>query len=192
MSHWFERTIVDNGRLPLFCFFMAVLFTFGFIRLSVRMIRAQVRWWPGNVEPGGLHLHHVVFGVVFMVLGGIAGFALPDRALAGLCVCAAVFGAGTALVLDEFALILHLRDVYWSEQGRASVDAVFVAIAITGLLLLGLRPDIGYARAVDQKGDPALWETVASTAIGVMIFVGLAGVTVLKGKIWTGLLGVFV
>ena len=49
-------------------------------------------------------------------------------------------------MLDEFALILHLRDVYWPEEGRTSVDAVFVAIAVTGLLLLGLRP-LGWARA---------------------------------------------
>ena len=43
-------------------------------------------------------------------------------------------------MLDEFALILHLHDVYWEEEGRASVDAVFIAVAVTGLLLVGLRP----------------------------------------------------
>ena len=43
-------------------------------------------------------------------------------------------------MLDEFALILHLHDVYWEEEGRTSVDAVFIAVAVTGLLLIGLRP----------------------------------------------------
>jgi len=56
-SGWFNRQIVDTGRLPLFCFFVAFLVSFAFIRLSVRMIRAQVRWWPGNVSKGGTHLH---------------------------------------------------------------------------------------------------------------------------------------
>ena len=50
---WFTRTIVDTGRLPLFCFFVGIVVGFGFIRFSVRMIRAQVKWWPGNVTPGG-------------------------------------------------------------------------------------------------------------------------------------------
>ncbi len=50
------------------------------------------------------------------------------------------FGIGAALVLDEFALILHLQDVYWAEDGRTSVDAVFVAIAVAGLLILGFNP----------------------------------------------------
>ena len=50
------------------------------------------------------------------------------------------FGIGAALVLDEFALILHLQDVYWSEDGRTSVDAVFAAVAVAGLLVLGFNP----------------------------------------------------
>ena len=55
-------------------------------------------------------------------------------------ICAAFFGLGTALVLDEFALILHLDDVYWAEEGRLSVDAVAIATGISGLLLLGGVP----------------------------------------------------
>src|SRR6185437_1256145 len=120
MSNWFQQSVVDPGRLRLFCFFVAFIAAFAFIRFSVRMIRAQVKWWPGNVTPGGQHIHHVVFGVVFMCVGGIGGFALPDRALIPLCITAALFGIGAALVLDEFALILHLRDVYWTNQGRTS------------------------------------------------------------------------
>jgi len=72
MSGWFTTHIVHTGRLPLFCFFVAFLASFGFIRVSVRMIRAQVRWWPGNVTHGDTHLHHMVSGVVFMVIAGVA------------------------------------------------------------------------------------------------------------------------
>jgi hypothetical protein len=186
VAHWFHSTIVEHNRLPLFCVFAAMVVAFGFIRFSVRAIRAQVRWWPGNVTPGGMHIHHVVFGVVFMCIGGVGGFALPDRALVPLCVTASLFGIGAALVLDEFALILHLRDVYWSEQGRTSIDAVFVAFALIGLLTLGARPlDIGTSGTAHPTG-------VIVTAVTAVIYFGLAGICLLKGKIWTGLIGIFV
>jgi hypothetical protein len=64
-------------NVPLLCFLAGVIVGFLFIRLSVRMIRAQVKWWPGNVKTGGLHIHHVVFGVVFMLVGGVAGLIVP-------------------------------------------------------------------------------------------------------------------
>jgi hypothetical protein len=56
MSGWFQTQVVDKGRLPLFCFFVAFLLGFGFIRLSVRLIRAGIRWWPGNVVAGQVHV----------------------------------------------------------------------------------------------------------------------------------------
>ncbi|GIH09881.1 integral membrane protein [Rhizocola hellebori] len=176
---WF-RDLAESGRLPLFWFFIGVVCGFLFIRLSVRMIRAKVRWWPGNVNPSGLHIHHVVFGVVFMLVGGVAGLLIPNEELFWSSVVAFVFGVGAALVLDEFALILHLDDVYWQERGRTSIDAVFVAVAVTGMLVLGLRPVI----------------LEGLTGIGGVLLgafhLGLAVITVLKGKIWTGLVGLFV
>ncbi len=87
---------------------------------------------------------------------------------------AVVFGIGAALVLDEFALILHLSDVYWAEDGRTSVDAVFAAVAVAGLLILGFNPlsffDIGIwredqslaVRACGGRGggaDPGCWRS---------------------------------
>ena len=126
MGAWFTREIADTGRLRLFCFFVAFIAGFLFIRFSVRMIRRQVRWWPGNVAPGGRHIHHVVFGLVFMCVGGIGGLAVTDDSSGWAAGAAALFGVGMALVLDEFALVFHLKDVYWSEQGRLSVEVVFV------------------------------------------------------------------
>jgi len=188
---WFERSIVDTGRLPLFCFFVGMILAFGFIRFSVRMIRAGVSWWPGNVTPGGTHIHHVVFGVVFMLIGGIAAFTIPDDLVGWTAATAALFGIGSALVLDEFALILHLKDVYWTTQGRTSIDAVFVAIACTGLLLLGLRPFIveSFLENLDNPKVSAPW---VSGAIALVFNLFLAVVTLLKGKIWTGLIGLFI
>ncbi|MDA8369313.1 MAG: hypothetical protein M0026_05540 [Nocardiopsaceae bacterium] len=189
MVEWFGSHVVDTGRLPLFSFFVAFVAGFLLIRLSVRMIRARVRWWPGNVRPGGLHIHHVVFGVGFMLLGGVSALLIPERDGVPIAVAASLFGFGAALVLDEFALILHLRDVYWTEQGRTSVDAVFVAIALTGLLLTGMRPFGWDGLLVAGPGGDA-----APLGALVLTLTNLAGsvVTLLKGKIWTGIAGVFV
>jgi hypothetical protein len=192
MSGWFAAQIVHTGRTPLFTFFVAFVVGFGFIRLSARLIRAKVRWWPGNVVAGTVHVHHMVFGVVFMTIGGIAELAAPMSSLAWRAGSAGLFGLGTALVLDEFALILHLRDVYWSNEGRLSIDAVFVAVGVTALLLLGVTP-VGVKSVADyQRLLPGTPGAVATFHVAVAAFFLLASVTLLKGKIWTGLFGVFV
>jgi len=188
MSSWFNTTIVASGRLPLFCFFCAFVTGFGFIRLSTRLIRAQVRWWPGNVTPGNLHVHHMVFGVVFMLVGGVTGIAAPHGSLNWRAGAAALFGLGAALVLDEFALILHLRDVYWTSAGRLSVDAVFVAAGVTVLLLLGIYPSV--VPSPTDRTASAL-EAATTLTLSVLVTFILAAITLLKGKLWTGLFGIF-
>ena len=193
MGHWSLADTIrvhisgTGGRTPLFLLLVGLLGSFLFIRFSVRMIRRGVSWWPGNVQPGGLHIHHVVFGQAMMLVGGVASLATPDAYVALDCAAAVVFGAGSALVLDEFALLLHLSDVYWTEKGRASVDAVFVAIAVTGLLLLGIRP-FGFADAVPDPAGSALARAYFASTVANLV---LAVITLLKGKIWTGLIGLF-
>jgi hypothetical protein len=187
-SGWFATQIVATGRLPLFCFFVAFLVSFAFIRLSVRMIRAQVSWWPGNVTPGNMHLHHMVFGVIFMVIAGVGEIAAPLHNLDWRAGSAALFGAGTALVLDEFALILHLQDVYWTSAGRVSIDAVFIAAAFTALLLVGVSPT-GVKNVAGYLEVPSGPGALASLLVTWAVLFVLAAVTLLKGKIWTGLFG---
>jgi hypothetical protein len=193
MGDLFAHRILDTGRLPLFCFFVAFIVTFVLTRVNVRLIRARVRWFK-NVQAGDLHIHHVVFGVVLMLVGGVTSFATPEGYDAPYVIAAAVFGMGSALVLDEFALILHLRDVYWAEEGRASVDAVFVAVALTGLLLLGARP-VGFTGVEDDTGKESLLNPLIPPSVyllSLVVNLSLAVVTLLKGKIWTGLIGLFV
>ena len=191
MAGWFNTQIVGTGRLPLFCFFVALIGGFGFIRLSVRLIRAQVRWWPGNIASGDVHVHHVVFGVVFMAVGGVAELAAPIHSVFWRTAPAALFGLGTALVLDEFAVILHLRDVYWANEGRLSVDAIFVAAGLTALLLIGATP-VGVGSVARYQILPDDAQGVADLTLILAVLFILAVVTLLKGKIWTGFFGLFI
>lgn len=192
MATWFADTIVATGRAPLAFFLIGFIVGFIGIRVSVRLIRAETSWWFSNFSPGGVHVHHMVFGVVLTLISGIGLIAVAQTASTlGLSVIATFFGIGAALVLDEFALIFYLRDVYWSEEGRASVDAVFVAIAMTGLVLVGLTPfsllgPLGF----DPGADWGAAGTVLGYALVPLNFAGTA-VVLLRGKIWTGLLGIF-
>ncbi|ANP54601.1 hypothetical protein J2Z21_001789 [Streptomyces griseochromogenes] len=138
MGQWWERNILEPGKLPLLLALTAFVVTFLVTRVITRMIRAGKGPF-GNVEAGGLHIHHVVPGVVLTIVGGFGAVA-SDRHAVGGAVAAVLFGMGAGLVLDEFALILHLADVYWSEEGRQSVEAVVLTAALVGLLLAGFSP----------------------------------------------------
>lgn len=138
MGHWWERNILEPGKLPLLLALTAFVLAFLVTRVITRLIRAGKGPF-GNVKAGGLHIHHVVPGVVLTVVGGFGAVA-SDRHGTGGAVSAVLFGMGAGLVLDEFALILHLDDVYWSEEGRKSVEVVVLTAALVGLLLAGFSP----------------------------------------------------
>jgi hypothetical protein len=145
----YDRAIVDTGRQPEFLFFVAFLVTFGFIRTSAHMIRAQVSWWPGNVQVGGTHIHHLVWGIVLLLITGYVGVAIRPPSPWQEFV-AIFFGIGTGLTLDEFALWLDLKDVYWAQDGRKSIDAVIVAATTSGMVLIGFSAWIDVATQVED------------------------------------------
>ena len=197
VTRWYSHDIVDRGRLPLLCCLVAFILTFFVTRTFVRFIRHRrnaglpPRWWqPRNVHIGGVHIHHVTFGVVLVMISGLTLVTLsvngqqPEFTLAAIS-----FGIGAALVLDEYALILHLSDVYWEEDGRTSVDAVFAAVAVAGLLIMGLHP-LMFFLPVWHGADSFAWRAAVGSAM-VLTF-PMAVVVVLKGKVWTGLLGMFI
>lgn len=161
----------------------AFLASFLFIRTSARLIRSpRVSWWPGSVSTkGGLHLHHLVWGIVLLLLSGFLEFALAPPS-PWVEILAALFGVGAGLTLDEFALWVHLEDVYWAEEGRASLDAVVVAALVAGLIVLGLAP----FELHRQNG------AVTTIVLVVAIDLLLCTVAILKGKPILGLTGVFV
>ena len=176
-DHAFGQT-----RAELLAFTLGLLVTFLLVRVNTRLIRAQVSWWFHDITPGGTHIHHMVFGVIIMVVTGIITFALAPMGLT-LQVLAFVFGAGAALTLDEFALILHLEDVYWLEEGRISVDAVVVVAAAGALSLLTGPPLIGA-----DIGKSSIW----SLTIVALVNLTFAVISIVKGKLWTGFVGIWV
>lgn len=184
MGHWWERNIVEPGKLPLLLALTAFILTFLVTRLITRMIRAG-RGPFGNITTGGLHIHHVVPGVVLTVVGGFGAVASGHRGL-GASVCAVLFGVGAGLVLDEFALILHLDDVYWSEAGRKSVEMVVLTAAVVGLVLAGYSPlgvdDVSQAEARDRAG------VIVAVVIHFLIALGVLA----KGKARMAVFGVVV
>jgi hypothetical protein len=175
----YRAGIVDTGRETQFLFFVSFLVTFGFIRTSAHMIRAQVSWWPGNVKVGGTHIHHLVWGILLLLINGYVGVAIhpgdPWRDIV-----AVLFGVGTGLTLDEFALWLYLDDVYWSEEGRSSVDAVVFAAIIGGAIIVGFVP-------LDASGA-----SIVSIVVSVVITLGICTIVALKGKFTSAVIGMFI
>ena len=145
----YDRAIVDTGKQSELLFFVAFLCTFGFIRTSAHLIRAEVSWWPGNVQVGGTHIHHLVWGICLMLVVGWVG-ATRDLSSPWSEIVPILFGIGVGLTLDEFALWLTLRDVYWEEEGRRSIDAVILVTAAAAILLIGFRAWVDVGRGVEN------------------------------------------
>jgi hypothetical protein len=161
----------------------AFLLSFLFIRTSARLIRSpKVSWWPGSVvTESGLHLHHLVWGILLLLIAGFLGFVTTPGS-PGSEILAGFFGVGAGLTLDEFALWIHLRDVYWAEEGRSSFNAVVTAALIGGLIVLGAAP-------FDLRNDVPAVETLLLVVAADVL---LAALAIFKGKRLLGLIGVFV
>jgi lysyl-tRNA synthetase class 2 len=174
---------LPHDRHALVAFLVGLLVTFVLVRINTRLIRAHVSWWFHDITPGGKHIHHMVFGVVLMATAGLIEFSMNPTGWY-LTATALAFGAGVALTMDEFALILNLDDVYWREEGRRSVDAVVVASAAALLFLLG--------------GTPLL-DSTTTTGLPVMLVVAtvlanlmLSLLSFSKGKLWVGFIGLWI
>jgi hypothetical protein len=147
ISRAYEVHIEATGKEIHLLILVAFTLSFAFIRTSAHMIRAQVSWWPGNVETkGGTHIHHMVWGILLLMSMGYLGLAVEPGS-PWIELIAIGFGIGLGLTLDEFALWLNLEDVYWSEKGRQSIDAVVVVACVLGITLIGLQfwIDVGEA-----------------------------------------------
>ena len=90
----------------------------------------------GGITIGGRHLHHYNLGIA--LLAAVGAIALRGQELhRHHPLTATAYGSGTALIIDEIALLIDLQDVYWAREGRRSVDAAIGLIAAGGIYLTG-------------------------------------------------------
>ncbi|OLC57652.1 MAG: hypothetical protein AUH85_02720 [Chloroflexi bacterium 13_1_40CM_4_68_4] len=126
----YGREVRDEGHEPRFLSALAFLLTFLATRLATHFL--LVERGGGGIGVGSLHIHHMVFGLLLVLASGALDLLDVTRRTR-----AVLFGIGAALVLDEFALILNLADVYWAPQGRESIDAVIIFAAVLLLIAVG-------------------------------------------------------
>jgi hypothetical protein len=190
---WYQQFFVDTGRAAALWALVGFLVTFAVTRTITRRIRDKAsqqrdgadpgrhRRGLGDVYIGGVHIHHQVWGILLVLSTGLLQIRYdPDPPAAEIL--AALFGAGAALTLDEFALWLDLDDVYWGAEGRKSIEAIMIAAAIGGVLLVQADPF-----GVSDDGDvhPGTWAYV----IAIAVQLALAGACIVKGKLATGMIG---
>jgi hypothetical protein len=183
-ADFWNDQIVAEEKQGLFLVLVGFLLSFGFIRMSTRLMRSpKVPWWPGSVvSESGVHVHHLVFGIVTMMVAGAVGFTvLGDSPWAEICAFA--FGVGAGLTIDEFALWVYLDDVYWAQEGRSSIDATVIAAAGMLLALLGFSPfsfETGSASAV------------VGSILAAAIAFGLVAICFAKQRVMHGTVGFFI
>ena len=180
----FWSNLEDHNEQAIFLVLIGFVGSFAFIRMSTRIIRSEsVSWWPGNIESEtGLHLHHLVFGIVTMMVAGSLGFVSDGRS-PFMEICALLFGVGVGLTIDEFALWVHLEDVYWEREGRSSIDATVIAASLMLLIVLGVSP------VTIESGSAS---AVIGSVLGALIAFAFVAICFLKGRVLHGTIGIFV
>lgn len=132
MSNSFiKRTIKkakDQKRIDQLLILVSFLLTFVFIRTITHLQKAGII--PN--QHGGFHLHHMVPGIIFLLISGYTGLSFWSNETLRRYM-SILFGIGAALTIDEFALWLFLQDVYWAKRGRDSVDAVIITIVLLSI-----------------------------------------------------------
>lgn len=122
---------VDYRREAALRMWAAFILTFLFLRFLTFGIRYHFLPARNIVTSGGLHIHHFVWGILILLLVGFLGITIDSPRLHAWL--ALGFGIGAALVIDEYALWLNLRDVYWGREGEVSVTAAILIAALLGL-----------------------------------------------------------
>ena len=130
------REELDAGQRAALLSWLAFTATFA----GVRGITYSIKDGKGpfkNLSVGGEHLHHYMWGIG--MVSGVGGVAVHgDNEKRRHPLVAVAYGAGLALIVDEFALLLDLRDVYWAKQGRISVDLGIGASSLAGTYFAAL------------------------------------------------------
>lgn len=184
LGAWWQHDVVDGYKGPLLLSFVAFVVTFLTTRTITRLIR-DGRGPFHNVSAGGVHMHHSTPGIILLIGGAFTAVGCPP--LSGWAYLAALLvGVGASLVLDEFAMIFRLQDVYWSQEGQLSVNIVTLAGACVGLAAAGVSP-------IHTDELPAGVAALRYTAVvALLLHFLVVAVVALKGKYPTALIGLFV
>jgi hypothetical protein len=127
---------MDPTHKSVFWSWLAFTATFTTVRGVTYSIKSGVGPFHNVSTKGGTHLHHYLWGIATVsAVGSLA--VRGERSAVEHPVIAVAYGAGMALIVDEFALLLDLKDVYWAKQGRWSVDLAVGLMAVTGSALAG-------------------------------------------------------
>ncbi len=187
MWNWYVEHIVDTGRSAALWMLVGFVVTYGVTRFVTVRIKNRKASGTGedsgpikDIHIGGVHVHHQVWGILLVLVVGLLTFRFRPES-PWVEILATLFGIGAALALDEFALWLHLEDVYWSEEGKKSIDAVMIA-AVFGLVLLTATSPLGVETDTEGYGAWVIWTAV-------LIHIGITVICLLKGKIVMGLAG---
>jgi hypothetical protein len=150
VAGWWDLDPCQRSVLMSWLAFTTTFATVRGVTYSIRAGRGPFR----NLSAGGEHLHHYLWGIG--LLAGVGGVAIRgDERARRHPVVATCYGSGLALVVDEFALLLDLRDVYWARQGRVSVNLGIGGIAAVGCYFAGrpfVRSWMGRRRARHRPG----------------------------------------
>lgn len=136
-------------------FHMLIIVSFLLTFAVTRAITYGIKegWLPlGSATTGDRHIHHYVWGIgLLLIVGYVQIIVRPGRR--GRAISAVLFGIAEALILDEFALLLNLQDVYWQSKGRESVIAVAVAGSL--LLLIFFLRTFAVSVVRERRGKPS-------------------------------------
>ena len=141
------QRIKDSHRLSQILVLLSFLITFAIVRSIAHLQRLEIL--PN--QDGILHIHHLVPGIFLLIVSGYIGisFWATDKIRHFMAI---LFGVGAALTIDEFALWLYLKDVYWEKQGRGSIDAViYLVIIFTLIFVISEIHDHKWIRKIIRK-----------------------------------------
>jgi cellobiose-specific phosphotransferase system component IIC len=132
LAHLYQEHVVKQCREERLLIAVSFLVMFGIVRFITASIKdRRFTWLFHNLgTSGGTHIHHLVFGIFGLLIAGYIGAAFTNDRPWGRRAVAILYGVSAALTLDEFALWLTLRDVYWTPEGEKSVYAVMAVGAV--------------------------------------------------------------
>ncbi|BBZ44540.1 hypothetical protein [Mycobacterium parmense] len=152
---WHER--LQPGERAAVLAWASFTVTFGGLRVLTHWLRAGHGPSGGGISVGGRHFHHYNIGIGMLATVAGVGLRGSDKQRQHP-VAAVAYGAANAMIVDELALLLDLKDVYWAHDGRESVDAAVGLIAAGATVVAGM-PFWPHAHR-------ALWSAPRSRAAG--------------------------